>query len=148
MGDMRCNNAQGGTCGIHVHPGMSCDSHALVDTYQGVHRDDWADNGVADDGLWVVAPFTPSFYTTTGSVTAVGSFTIESGQTISALAGHSVVVHSYNNAERIACGILSADGQDLRVSNWVQYPGTPNPGGYVVQGTVAVTAESSSATTQ
>jgi len=80
-------------------------------------------------------------------VSATGSYTIESGQELSGLAGHAVVIHSWDmstapfGGERIGCGILSDDGQGgLIASNFVDYPGDVNPGGFNVQGTFTVTA--------
>jgi len=83
----------------------------------------------------------------TSVVAATGSYTIESGQELAGLAGHAFVVHSWDmstapyGGERLACGLLSDDGQGgLIASTFVDYPGDVNPGGYNVQGTVTVTA--------
>jgi len=145
--DSRCNNAPDGFyCGLHIHPGMSCDSHLLTDTYDGLHRDDWDSQSITNDGVWNVPNFGSSRYTTTGTVAATGSHTITSGQEISGLVGHAFVVHSWDmstapyGGERLGCGILTEDGAGgLIASTWVDYPGDTNPGGYNVQGTVTVT---------
>jgi len=117
-----------------------------TDTYDGLHRDDWTDQSITNDGVWNVPNFGASRYTTTGTVASTGSRTINSTQEMSGLVGHAFVVHSWDmstaayGGERLACGILTQDpnGPGLIASTWVDYPGEVNPGGYNVQGTVTV----------
>lgn len=107
-------------------------------------RDESVEIGVGFDGdlrthVGWASPSSPQVATT-------GQHTIASGQDIAALTGHAVVIHSWDmstapyGGERIGCGILSADGHGgLLASNFVDYPGSVNPGGYNVQGTFTVT---------
>jgi len=87
------SNCEG--CGIHIHAGVSCDTHEQVKGH------DWNSNYV--DDLWV--PAGGAVYNSNSDGEAKGWFQMYNGFNIYENFHHATVVHAQNGT-RIACGIL------------------------------------------
>lgn len=82
-------------CGIHIHAGTSCDSHALVKGHG------W--NSLAVRDLWVTSQ--GAVYNSDANGKAVGYFTTSNGFGYEANLNHAVVIHTAGGA-RVGCGLL------------------------------------------
>jgi len=82
-------------CGIHIHAGVSCDTHADVKGHG------WNKFVVRD--MWVTAGGT--FYNTPNTTSAKGFFYLYNGFGIEETVNHAVVVHT-NGGGRVGCGTL------------------------------------------
>lgn len=82
-------------CGIHIHAGTSCDSHALVKGHG------W--NSLAVRDLWVTSQ--GAVYNSDANGQAVGYFTTTNGFGYEANLNHAVVIHTADGA-RVGCGLL------------------------------------------
>merc|ERR1719330_58118 len=82
-------------CGIHIHKGTSCDSHAQVMGHG------W--NSLAVRDLWFSSQ--GAVYNTDANGVATGYFTLTNGFNYEANVNHAVVIHTAGGA-RVGCGIL------------------------------------------
>merc|ERR1712187_713102 len=100
MGDSVCVAGAGSGvpngCGIHVHSGRSC----LDDSSVGGH---YYSSSLSSD------PWSPVVYVAGSSGSAAGDASVDTGTTLSQVAGRAFVVHELSNGARIACGILEVD---------------------------------------
>mmetsp|Transcript_19588 Transcript_19588/g.35556 ORF Transcript_19588/g.35556 Transcript_19588/m.35556 type:complete len:542 (-) Transcript_19588:107-1732(-) len=86
-----------GSCGIHIHAGTSCDTHAEVLGHgwnSDVVQDLWTEEGGA-------------VYVADDKGNAKGFFNLFNGFSFGKNLGHAVVVHA-SNGTRIGCGVLEA----------------------------------------
>ena len=83
-------------CGIHIHAGISCDTHEEVKGHY------WNDE-VQPKDPWVTSD--RAVYFTRESGTSSGMFYTFSGYTFEENVGHAVVVHDEEGI-RIGCGLL------------------------------------------
>ena len=97
-----CDNTTN-SCGIHVHVGDNCNNGSSVGGHfygANITKDPWTGaNG--------------AFYNNENSSTVLDkTYTLmaDVGANVSAMAGHTFVVHS-NNGSRIGCGVLMMDTQ-------------------------------------
>jgi len=110
-------------CGIHVHTGSSCATHAGV----GGHY--WSPSSDPD-------PWASVVYVSDSAGASRGSATLETGLTASALAGRVFVVHELDSGARVACGKLAAPSSTIGVNSLSPYPGYT--GSLVAKGSVYV----------
>jgi len=110
-------------CGIHVHTGTSCATHAGV----GGHY--WSPSSDPDPWLSIV-------YVSDGTGASVGSTLLETGLTASQLADRVFVVHELDSGARVACGKLAAPPSTIGVKSLMKYPGYT--GSLVAAGTIWV----------
>mmetsp|Transcript_31754 Transcript_31754/g.46838 ORF Transcript_31754/g.46838 Transcript_31754/m.46838 type:complete len:315 (-) Transcript_31754:85-1029(-) len=87
------SNCEG--CGIHVHAGVSCDSHEQVKGHG------WNQDFVVD--LWTAAG--GAVYATDDDGKASGEFKLYNGFDIFSNMNHAVVIHAQDGA-RLGCGVL------------------------------------------
>jgi len=90
------SNCEG--CGIHIHAGVSCETHELVKGHgwnQAFVRDLWTKAGGA-------------MYESNSEGDASGSFQLYNGFDIFSNMNHAVVAHAQDGA-RLACGVLKLD---------------------------------------
>lgn len=82
-------------CGIHIHAGTSCESHALVKGHG------W--NSLAVRDLWFASE--GAVYNSDDDGNAVGFFTLSNGFGYEPNLNHAVVIHTASG-ERVGCGLL------------------------------------------
>merc|ERR1719343_1628694 len=117
-------------CGIHIHSGSSCATHADV----GGH---FFSADIKDD------PWLPVVYATTdGASNEYTGVAVTTGLSVADIMGKAMVVHALDSGARIACGIIGADTAaeqpDVEVREMVPYPGSAWPpvfsGVFTIQG--------------